>query len=182
MNWGIVDSDDLTGDEIIAYDIRDILDNTSFSLAIHRTLSERFKSINEERLNIEGRLFWVDITDNSLMMTAINWCKVFGSEKNNRTHYKRLKGYESFERMAFDKGYDLDQYSKDMREFRDKFIAHKDNYRKTIPNFDTALDIMEFFYETVLNKLEHADSPKVLFMDYKEMVSNYLDSIGVMKI
>lgn len=182
MNSEIVDIYDLTGDEKISYDIYEIIDNACFNLAIHRALSERFKSINEERIDIEGRLFWVVVTDNSLMMTAVNWCKVFGSDKNNGTHYKRLKDYETFESVASDKGYNIDEYSKEMREFRDKFIAHKDRYEKPIPNFDIALDIMELFYETVLNKLEHTNSPIVSFRDYKEMANNYLDSIKVTKI
>ena len=182
MDWKIVDSANLSKDEKIAYDIRDILDNITFSLAIHRSLAERFGSVYEKKLNLEGRLFWVNVTDNSLMISAVNWCKVFGAESNNKTHYKKLKGCETFEHLTLIKGFNLDSYSKDMRDFRDKYIAHKDNYDKPIPNFDIALDIMELYYETVLKELEHGDSPKRLFKDYKELVDNYLDSIGVFEI
>lgn len=59
---------------------------------------------------------------------------------------------DDFERAVESEGINLSEYSKSMKNFRDKFIAHRDEYeqRKPIPCLDHALIVCDMFEKTVL--------------------------------
>ena len=78
------------------------------------------------------------------MMATVEWCKVFGSKKNNKTHYTLCIGPLE----------GIEETSDDMKEFRDKYISHYDYYNKPIPFMDKAVRIVESFDQAMLEKYD----------------------------
>ena len=100
-----------------------------YHLIYYRVISTAY---NERQMQNE---FWTLTTDAHLLRATINWCMVFGAE-SNPTHWKRLSSAKS---QAHDQrfrdgllmalGISGDQwleYWTDMREFRDKYAAHRE--------------------------------------------------------
>ncbi len=81
-------------------------------------------------------------SDACLQMSYVLWCKVFGSARNNRLHwtkyigeakfYSVLEGKYGLTRDAFEK------YVKAVTTFRNKYVAHGDEYTNAVPVFDNA--------------------------------------------
>lgn len=116
----------------VAKIIYDILSNFFHDLEAHRAIKEHLKSINESDPSYH---LWSLFSNNCLMMAAVEWCKIFGSSNNNKTHYTKcippLEGIE--------------QTVQEMKEFRDKYISHYDFYDKPIPFMDQAVEVIKRF-------------------------------------
>lgn len=124
-----------------------IMMDTLYSMALHREIGpkEREDRIYDPFL----RRFWITISNNAILMAVINWCKIFGAERNNDTYYSHFVDSEHFRSKLTD--IDFDSFSESMRNTRDKFAAHEDpiEERGKIPDFDIAMKIMEAFSETI---------------------------------
>lgn len=115
-----------------------------YHLTYYRILSKGYR---EHQLQNE---FWTLTIDAHLLRAAIDWCMVFGSDKTNPTHWKRLSITdskllnESFREGLF-RATGLDrntwqQYWKSMTDFRNQYAAHRElEFSSPVPNFDTAL-------------------------------------------
>lgn len=93
--------------------------------------------------------FWTLAIDAHLLRATINWCMVFGSDKEP-THWKRLVRQSENHVRAFCEGLlrktGLDEtgwkdYWDKMVTFRDKWVVHRElePYREPVPNFNIAL-------------------------------------------
>lgn len=112
--------------------------------------------------------FWAQTVDAHILQAVINWCKVFGSEGCNATHWKKLNvvekdnlknsfftGLEQYCGMSHD---DLTLYWKEITGFRNKYAAHTEiGYKAPVPSFDNALNIA-FFYDRWIRKVISPDS------------------------
>ena len=128
-----------------------------YHLTYYRVLSIGYK---ERALKNE---FWTLTIDAHLLRATINWCMVFGSDKNNPTHWKRLSGkeaeklYQSY-RCGLSEATGLNEqqcrtYCKSMIDFRDKYAAHREpNYDIPVPNFDIALAVA-YHYDDWIRKV-----------------------------
>ena len=164
-----------------------ILLQVAYCVALYRSLHKRRDNgigTNEEYI----KQFWVSTMNNALMMAAVNWCKVFGTKGNNHTHYSLVIGdeEETFLRSLKDIGIDFSHYSKSMREFRDKYIAHWDNYDSPVPDFDIALQVIYCFDEIVIKKafMDVAGYGSLCgsYNNYKESIEDYLDELHIAAI
>jgi hypothetical protein len=127
-----------------------IVDCFIYHLTYHRTLN---KGYTERRLH---NRFWHMTIEAHLFAATMNWCMVFGSHGCNQTHWKQLSSNEqeglakSFREGLFQE-LDLDQitwdqYWKSIKDFRDKFVAHREiHFSEPVPNFDTALDVAYYY-------------------------------------
>jgi len=69
-------------------------------------------------------------------------CKVFGSERNNKTYYTNcIEELDGIENIA-----------NDMKEFRDKYIAHSDFYNKPVPIMEKAVNVIRQFDKAMIAK------------------------------
>ncbi|HOW28479.1 MAG TPA: hypothetical protein PK876_08260 [Elusimicrobiota bacterium] len=110
-------------------------------LAYHRAVKEALDG------HQVSSYFWGRISDSFLKVAASEWCKVFGAESNN-THWKKLPVDES-EKDSFRnkvltitnlKQEDWQKYWEEMRNFRDKLVAHLEPEKMPrTPDFKTAL-------------------------------------------
>ena len=118
-----------------------IIDEALYSMALYSEInpSDRDNTVFDPYL----RKFWMVISDNAVLMSVIQWCKIFGSEGNNKTHYSHFVDRELFKRKLNNISYEV--FSDSMKNVRDKFAAHEDKEedRVEIPSFDTARKIME---------------------------------------
>ena len=123
----------------IATKIFEILSNFFMDLESYRELNRHI--CNLER-NDPSRPLWIVLSNNCLMMAAVEWCKIFGSEHNNVTHYTK----------CIDKLEGIETTVNEMKEFRDKYISHYDFYNKPIPFMDKAVNVIIKFDEAVVKK------------------------------
>ena len=104
--------------------------------------------------------------DAHLLRATIDWCMVFGSDKSNPTHWKRLSIteskvlYQSFREGLFNAtGLDRDTWQKyweSMTDFRNKYVAHRElEFASPVPNFDTALAVAYYYDNWVRRIISH---------------------------
>ena len=117
------------------------------------------------------------------MIAALYWCKVFGSDGCNITHWKNTpkidieRAHTSFKssvmsRVGFSSA-EWSDYHNAMLKFRNKYVAHHDNYSKPVPDFDIARDVA-FAYDVwvrVLIRPDFYDGP-LLSDDYPIWLKN----------
>ena len=159
-----------------------ILDQSSYCIALYRALSDKIKPGIE--FDPVAQRFWINHLNNSIMMAAVNWCKVFGSANNNKTHYTVLGDCDLFLEELKKKGIDIESYSKSMREFRDKHIAHNDNYKSPVPDFNIAFEIIVLYDDLVLVNTclyEPAGLTRLRdsYENYCETIKEYLEEIDL---
>jgi len=169
-------------DKDLESDIYNLLYDFVYSVAIYRSIHSRSGDHYDPRITKEH--FWISISDNCIQQAVVDWCKVFGSN-NERTHYSKIHPclVADFEQAVKEEGIDFSQYSKDMKNFRDTFISHRDEKkrRKPIPDLDPAVIICDLYDQIVLcaepNRLpfEFAD----FFIKSKAEVLQYLDLLGI---
>jgi len=134
-----------------------------YHLTYYRALSS---GCREHRLQNE---FWTLTINAHLLRATIDWCMVFGSDKSNPTHWKRLfiteseALYQSFREGLFKAtGLDRDtwqQYWESMTDFRNKYAAHREleQFTSPVPNFDTALAVA-YYYDNWVRRLISPDT------------------------
>jgi len=118
----------------------------------------RVGKLTYDRLSVESP-FWCATIDAHLKVATTQWCKVFGSNGCNATHWKRVatldvkKEKASFRARLQKEGLQFnhwEKYHKTMLAFRDKYVAHTEiGFLEPVPNFDTALKVAYVYDEWV---------------------------------
>ena len=96
--------------------------------------------------------FWSDTSDAHLFQAVINWCKVFGSETSNKTHWKALSPQdvktlrETFREDLFAAtsmtAVEWETYQKEVTTFRNCYAAHRElGHSQPVPALDRALQV-----------------------------------------
>ncbi|NLD19153.1 MAG: hypothetical protein GX663_02760 [Clostridiales bacterium] len=116
---------------------------------------EAFRCINSKIDELPGeREFWVYTNDAHIMNAVICWCKVFANYKDKTYWDKIFHNSKSDDagKMFFgilnEHGISEEKYKelrKQMKEFRDKYIAHSDNYKSPVPHLDCACEVVFCF-------------------------------------
>lgn len=118
-----------------------------------------------DRLGLKSP-FWCATLDAHLKIATIQWCKVFGSDGCNATHWKKTARLDvetakkSFRSKLVRPGLsfaDWQKYHRSMRNFRNKFVAHHEiGFADPVPNFDTALNVA-YVYDGWVRELIRPD-------------------------
>ena len=136
-------------------DAADVLTNLVRNIHLRRELSV----VRPDPHLAFWRLIYGDLSD----ITVLEWCKLFGSDDDERQplHWKnivsdptkfrtdlfaRLRIYESKWRS----------YWSEMKRYRDQSVAHQDIRRseiKNYPKFDLALESAYFYHEFIVDQL-----------------------------
>jgi hypothetical protein len=106
--------------------------------------------------------FWAKTCNAHLEAGILDWCKVFGSEGPNRTHWKKTAGQtpdaaqdEFRQQVLIKTGFtsrDWVNYHKEMCTFRDRYVAHLDFDKiPPVPFLDKALQVA-FAYDAWIRK------------------------------
>jgi hypothetical protein len=126
----------------------------------------------KKELRGRGQHFWQHSSSNFLDAAVLEWCKLFGGERDSKYHWSKIvSDPTTFEpELLRHLGVDADTFAKcieKMRHYRDKFVAHLD-YEKImyIPDFDLAKAAVEFYHAHVLkNELASSDDSAGLVTD-----------------
>lgn len=166
-------------------EVYSLLYNFSYSTAIYRAIHSR--NSKEYSLQDVKDHFWNAVSENCLQKAIEDWCKVFGSHRD-RTHYSKMypDQVEIFKQAVRKEGINLEEYSDHMKNVRDKFISHCDEYdeRKPVPDLDPALIITDLFENIVLCGKPGRIPFDLLsfFVSSEDEISEYLDSLGINNI
>ena len=123
-----------------------------YHLTYYRALH---KAYNERKMKDE---FWKMTIDAHLLIAAINWCMVFGSDSSNPTHWKQLSPTESTHKqfragLLNSVGISRPQWKRywtSMTAFRNKYAAHRElSFTDPVPNFDIALKAALYYDQWV---------------------------------
>ena len=113
----------------------------------------------------ETRQFLVLTANAHIQMSYLVFCKIFGSEKNNTLHFTNFVSEEKFYQELLRK-YQIDKekfgwYVETVKKFRDKYIAHADEYEEVVPPYEIAKCALVVFDE--LLEAELSEQYKELF-------------------
>lgn len=114
--------------------------------------AESFRCINENINKLSGdKEFWIYTNDAHIMIAVTCWCKVFGNSKD-KTYWRRMfrnNNSDDEKEMFFDilneHGISESNYTdlrKQMKRFRDKYVAHSDDYKSPVPYLEPAYEIV----------------------------------------
>lgn len=98
--------------------------------------------------------FWKTVNGNFIDLCTLEWCKLFGDLKGEHHWRQVVSDPAAFEASLFTAvGLDaanLERYRLEMREYRDKFVAHLDlGLTANIPHLDPAWASVRFYHAHV---------------------------------
>lgn len=109
---------------------------------------------------------WTASIDGLLKVAVMDWCKVFGSDGCNQTHWKKLNEedaealQQSFRSFLFEStgltSASWKKYHLNFCKFRNKYVAHTEIVKTppAPPVFDRALDVAYAYDEWVRNLIK----------------------------
>ncbi|WP_028242930.1 hypothetical protein [Pseudobutyrivibrio ruminis] len=126
-------------------------ENSLYRLAaqLHRCVEHFlvYKAIRgkvENIIEVEKREFLVITSDANLEMFYMIFCQIFGSRNNNSLHFEkyieRKKFIEKLQSMFGITEDEFQKYEKDVKDFRNQFVAHADMYEKPVPITENAIN------------------------------------------
>ena len=130
------------------------------------------------------------IDANFLDMAVIEWCKLFG-DRNGRHFWEKVVTNQTFEAEILthinQTTKQFKGYIKEMREYRDKFLAHLDDQRvMNIPALDNAQVVVEFYHGYVVRHEATAcdltELPTDLALYYKQCFEEALSMLDRCKL
>lgn len=96
--------------------------------------------------------FWKTLNGNFIDTCLLEWCKLFGDLKAKHHWSKSVTDSDQFTAGLYQKlGIDetaFEDYRLDVREYRDKFVAHLDELNQAkIPRLQPVIDSVQYLYE-----------------------------------
>ncbi len=126
-------------------------------LCCHFTRNFAYRRAGHDRLT-GGKYsqILVTIDGNFLDMAVIEWCKLFGDRKGKH-YWKKVVSSQIFEVEMLAhlnrSDHQFEDYIKEMREYRDKFLSHLDDQLvMNIPRLDLAMAGVKFYYEYLVHQ------------------------------
>jgi hypothetical protein len=99
--------------------------------------------------------FWRQVNSNCIDLCVLEWCKLF-AEKNGEHHWTKVVSNRSaFEggllRQLGSNATAFEDYIKEMRTYRNRFVAHIDTEKVThVPDMAVAKNAAEFLFEYLM--------------------------------
>ena len=108
---------------------------------------------DEQGLSVKEKDFWRTASNNCLDTVVLDWCKLFGGSNNEEHAWEKVvtdtikfKAELLTAIKTNDEGFE--NYRKEMRTLRDKFLAHLDSeHVMNIPYLDLAKASVEFYHQ-----------------------------------
>lgn len=112
-----------------------------------------------QTLRNQGSEFWATVNGNFMDTCVLEWCKMF-ADVNGEHYWSRIVCKpEEFEPALFNAisstAGKFEAYRREMREYRDKFVAHLDHENiARIPHLDMAWAATRFYHDAVVHEVE----------------------------
>lgn len=118
--------------------------------------------------------FWINTNGNFLDIAVLEWCKLFADTRSLHYYSKVVVEPAAFmNQLLFSIKLttpEFDEYVKDMKTYRDKFVAHLDaNDTMNIPKLGVAKNSAKFLYEGLLAQAGNSD----IFLDAPRSASRF---------
>lgn len=121
--------------------------------------------------------FWRTLNGNFIDICMLEWCKLFGDLRAQHHWSKSITDSNAFlaglyEHMSLSEA-SFEAYRLQVREYRDKFVAHLDELNQTrIPDIQPALDSVRYLYQHLLENEDDIsafhDAPRSANARYQE--------------
>lgn len=100
--------------------------------------------------------FWTNVNGNFLDICVLEWCKLFGDSRGKQFWRKVLLDPAAFHNGLFHElgitEVQFDAYIKEMREYRDKFVAHLDSEEiMTPPVLEVTKISASYLYDYIIS-------------------------------
>jgi len=121
--------------------------------------------------------FWLNVNGNFLDIAVLEWCKLFADPRGKHFWRKAISDVATFQKGLFTElgctETEYEDYVKQVRGYRDKFVAHLDSEEiMQIPFLQSAVNSTEYLYDYLLEKEEtngcFADAQKGGFKFYEK--------------
>ena len=148
-----------------------ILQQILYNVSVYKTITRRSPSTEDALIeNPCQRDFWINTSNNAIQMAITDWCKVFGSERDNPFHCGK---HEDF---IVDK-----QVCTAMVRFRNKFIAHKTEVEVPVPMLDGAIEAMFDFDKKIREDydLDGYQNLEGWYETYKIRIEDLMEQYGI---
>lgn len=107
---------------------------------------------DKEQLLVSSQ-FWINTNNNCFDLAVVDWCKLFGSERDKHHWSKVLSDVVSFEKELeniIDTAIEDPRLS--MKAYRDKFVAHLDSENTIkLPSLEVPLESTFRLYDHLFN-------------------------------
>jgi len=128
------------------------------SLAIYRSVMHKGETLLAK--SYVDVVFWRQVASDAIDVCVLEWCKVFADPKWGKHHYTRIfseKGQVDFLQRLFSEQnltpVEYEAFVKNLRLYRDKFVAHLDDERIMYPpKFDIAFASISLLYSLLVEK------------------------------
>ncbi len=136
------------------------------NVAYHRSLHE-YKDKFEQN-------YWILIFNNFLDIAVLEWCKVFGSNKDETHWSNHIKDKEEFRKQLLYRlnlsQEEWNKYWNSMKSYRDHVVAHHEHDPNitSYPDLNHALISCYFYYEIIIKELRLLKS-----YDYPDNLEDY---------
>jgi hypothetical protein len=136
-------------------------------LRVHCARNLAYYRAGHEKLVGKNRDFWRTIDGNFLDIAVLEWCKLLGDEKAKHSWQKVVTDKARFQCELLEymdmNATQFDEYVTEVREYRDKFLAHLDDKRAMdIPFMQRAQKSVEFYHRYVVeNEVAEGDLDKL---------------------
>lgn len=106
--------------------------------------------------------FWVTANGNFLDTCVLEWCKLFADVRGQHFWRKvvteQTDFFDGLLKTLGQAGADFDTYVKEVKTYRDRFVAHLDSDLKMqIPNLDVARNSIVYLYDYILANEDEGD-------------------------
>src|ERR1035437_6938167 len=112
-------------------------------------------------LTFQGQ-FWINVNGNFLDISVLEWCKIFGDSRGKHYWRKVISDHAAFlngllQALGMTEN-ELNAYVNEMREYRDKFVAHLDLEEiMQIPRLDVTKNSVSYLYDYLLDYEDEDD-------------------------
>lgn len=147
------------------------LQHILYNIAVYRTISVRIQPSDDALIeNPDQRDFWINTSNNAIQMAIIDWCKVFGSERDNPFHCGKHEDFTVDEQVCAA-----------MTRFRNKYIAHKTDVEVPVPVLDGAIEVMDEFDKMIWEKydLDGYQNLEGWYESYKIQIEDLMEKYGI---
>jgi hypothetical protein len=124
-------------------------------LCVHFARNVAYYRAGHGRLANTSPPFWITIDGNFLDTAVMEWCKLFGDSKDKHAWAKVVTDAAEFKATLL--GHlgitdaEFATYVKEMRGYRDKFLAHLDDLLvMNIPHLDRAFAAVEHYHDQIV--------------------------------
>lgn len=119
--------------------------------------------------------FWITIQCNFLDIAIMEWMKLFGNNSDQH-HWKKIVANPDLFKANMLKhckltSEELDSYHKEMKSYRDQFVAHLDSKLiMQVPDLTNAINTTEYYYAYIYKELDDKSR-----FDFLKNLNDYYD-------